>query len=218
MGSSVPPAQRHLRLLISDQRDGRRGEPCGPEVVHVALGPGEWALMLTGGGDSRPAPLAVRDLLNRVMAAQQRPAGRRFLVERAEPAALGGWAGPAVLHHTSAETVMYCRADHITAQAADSLAALGARALEVLRPARAPGESYKLSVVRASHGDLSADLHPAVATVRGLAITVHVCSRVVTHELADAMGTLYTACAERVTYASAGVRPPVLRAGLSDRS
>ena len=204
MGSTVQD-RAHLKLLNGGyQPPGLVADTFRLPVLRVPVGPGEWVLALLMDQPEPSAQLPTRDLLRRLKSSYSDhggypgPAGRRCVVIRARPNALDPGMGPAVLHHSGAETVLYCRADQITPQAAETLAALAARSAEVLGPS-ATKDNCNISVSRLRHRDLSVDLHPAVMTVRGRQVTAHVCSRLITHELAVAIGILCTAYARHVS-------------------
>lgn len=189
-------ARAHLKLVDGDGDRGRFGSP----VVRVPVGPGEWVLALLTDHTGPSAVLPTRELLSRLKCSApsergyQGPAGKQWLVKRVMPTAADPEIGPAVLHHSSDFTVLYCRADLITTHAAESLGGLGAHAARLLGLAATHG-TCQVSVARVRHGDLPTDLHPAVMTMRGRQVTAHVCSRLITRELAAAMSTLCTAYA-----------------------
>src|SRR6202035_4373673 len=147
-------ARAHLTVLHgSGLPADREDRPAGPAVAQITLGPGEWALTLPGEGTPREALLPARDLIRGLQSFHRAPAGKRCAIVRTQPGALASWIGPAVLHHSGAETVLYCPADQITVQAADALAALAARAAEFLRPAAAHA-GCQVSVTRVGHRHL----------------------------------------------------------------
>lgn len=188
-------ARVHLKLIAGSHLTlpGAAGSSGSP-VARIRLGPGAWALMLRGDHTRQPAPFVIRDLLSLLECSDPCPSAERYRITRVRAAALAPSFGPALLHHSSSGTVLHCLADQITAQAAESLAAMAARIAEVVGPA-APGGSRQVSVTRVRHRDLPVDLHPVVTTVRGSQITAHVCSRLITYELAAAMSALGTAYA-----------------------
>jgi len=194
-----------VQLKVLDGITPPAGEPGGPggpgprgsAVALIALDPGEWALVLRENGAQLPAGHAIREMLRGLQALHPVPTGRLWTIARAQPAVLAVGVGPAVLRHSRTETVLYCSADQITTQAAQSLAALAARATELFGPA-APLFGCQVGFDRVRHRDLPVDLHPAVTTVRGSQVTAHVCSRLITYELAVAMGALCTAYAAHV--------------------
>jgi hypothetical protein len=183
-------ARGHLAVLDGSGLPAAvNGRSAGQPVVRVALDRGEWALALLGEDAQRTARRPARDVICGLGECRRHPAGQRYAIARTQPGVLDPWIGPAVLHHSSAGTVLYCPADQITAQAADALAAMAARASEFLRPEAA----CRVSVTRVGHRYLPTALHPAVATVRPSEITAYVCSRLITAELAAAIGLLCTA-------------------------
>jgi hypothetical protein len=176
---------------------GTRADSCGQAVARIALGPGEWVLVLLGGSNEAHPP--AREVIRGLEADSERLAGGRYAITRTQPGVLDPATGPAFLHHSRARTVIYCAADQITAQAADALAALAARAAEFM-PSAADRSVCEASVTCVGHGQLPEALHPAVATVRPSEITAYVCSHLITRELAGALGVLCTAYARRLAH------------------
>jgi hypothetical protein len=141
-------------------------------------------------------PPAIRDVLCGLQSSDPGRPGPRYRITRVQPMAIVPWFGPALLHHTGCQTVLYCRSDQIAPRAAECLAALAAHVAEVVGAAAAPG-SCQLRVARVGHHDLPIGLHPAVTTVRGSQVTAHVCARLLARGLAvvmSAMGDEFSRC------------------------
>lgn len=206
------PARAHLKLLNgNDHSPGISGSPPAKSewpAARVWLGPGEWALV--PGGRPRPlTPSMLRDVLRRLDLSNPDRSGARYQITRVEPAAMPGLLGPALLHHAGSRTVLYCRSDQIAPHAADCLAALATRTVEVAGAAVTQG-SCQVSVTRVRHCDLPAGLHPAVTTACGSQITAHVCSRLITRELTiaiNAIGAGLSNCFAPVTAATPNRTP-----------
>lgn len=177
-------ARVHLKILKGgDYPPGGSGSP----MTRVPLGPGEWALV-PGGHTRLLSPAMIRDVLRGLELSDPIQSGERYRITRVQPAAMAGF-GPALLRHSGSQTVLYCQSDQIAPHAADCLAALAARTAKVIGEAAAEG-SCQVKVARISHRDLPADLHPAVTTVRGSEVTVHICARLIAHDLAAAMSAM----------------------------
>ena len=197
MGSSAR-ARGHLAVLDGSGLPAAvSGRSAVQPVERIALGPGEWAFVLPGDAQ-RTARWPAGDAIRRLGDCRRHPPGQRYAIARTQPGVPASWSGPAVLHHSSAGIVLYCPADQITAQAADALAALAARAAEFLRPEPA----CQVSVMRVGHRDLPTALHPAVLTVRPSEVTAYVCSRLITSEVAAAMGLLCTAYVSHMAHST----------------
>jgi hypothetical protein len=177
--------------MMSDDDAGaqpaeRRAQAPSLVAARRDLAPGEWALVASAG--EPPGPGAVRADL-RSLAAGDWPPSSLMVIRRA---ALPLRLGVAVLHYCHGGTVVYCRPCDITADAADGLALLAARAATLPGPPPAGrGRPRSVSVLLAPCRDGHGPAHLAAAVAGGEATFV-ICDRLITARLAAALTVLGT--------------------------
>ena len=151
--------------------------------MRIPLGLSEWALVVPPSGPRArrasaadlPGPLFVRP-----------PPGQFALVRL--PGPVDPNLGLAVLHYRRGRTRIYCSRDHITARAAWVLSALAGHAFD-----EASGPESNLTVTPLGHSLLPAELHPAASLMSGHRLTCYVCADLITADLAEVLGVLWTA-------------------------
>lgn len=159
-------------------------ETAAGTVVHVALGPSQWALVAQPEGLHllRPPPVPAGPFI--------RPLPREFGLMRI-PWLPDPRLGTAVLLYRHGHTLVYCPEHEITERAASLLSALAGPAIAV-----ALGSGHlepRLTFTRIDHSELPADRrHVASAEVHGSDIVFLVCSRLISATLADTLGLLCT--------------------------
>lgn len=160
-------------------------EAAAGTVVRVALGPSQWALVAQPAGLQllRPPSVPAGPFI--------RPAPGEFALVRI-PWLPDPRLGTAVLIYRHGHTLVYCPEGDITERAASLLSALAAPAIAMALDSGHP--EPRLTVTRIDHSQLPADhRHVASAEVRGCDTEFLVCSGLISAELADTLGLLYTA-------------------------
>jgi hypothetical protein len=207
-GRRKPSARKGLPLTAVP---GPPGTAAARTVIRVDIGRAGWALAVPPAGLQAPPGRAWRRVSSLpcrlTLARVPGPADPRL--------------GLAVLLHRRRETVICCPEDHITRRAAEVLPALAGQAFQDILGAGGPVESLtggtgpSVTVTRVHHCLRPADdRHVASLLACGRDVTIEVCHRLISAELADVLGLLCTAYASALLTAG---RPSAEIPAASDR-
>ena len=177
-------------------------DAAGHTVIHVPLGPSEWALVAVPqpGGPHPPQPSVTGPFIS------PQPGDFTLALLPDRPADPG--LGLAGVHYCRGHTLTYCPAAMITDLAARSLTALGDQAIVTALTSQPRGHDAhrepRIIITPAAHDLLTAgrDLHPAVTRRAGRDVTISVCSNLIDRVLAAILTSLWTAHARHLFHLS----------------
>ena len=192
---------RGLHLSPAAGREHGDGSP--RTIVRILLRPSEWMLMV------RPQGLRVpRTTPANLAGPYVPPLPGRFAIVLVS-GSLGPGLGRAVLHYQRGHTSVYCREDHMEILAACVLPGLAERAIGYAADPEARITVTRISYQQCPEGPLPGEellaggaaeqllagsLHPAYAAIlHHRDVTLHVCSNLISADLAEDLGLLWTA-------------------------
>lgn len=170
------------RQFGSDARAMQRPVRCG-------FAPGDWSLVMTPAG-RLPSPAAAAAARNLTAYFGDTAAG--LVVRRVR---LDERLGLAMVHYRRGAVTVYCDQDHMPRRGAeDAIAAIMNETRGILGAAFADGDLVRVAFRVHEHGFIPAELHDTLPLVLADDVaSFHACACLVSEELADALGYLWTA-------------------------
>lgn len=170
------------RQFGSDSKVMQRPVRCG-------FAPGEWSVVVAAAGQavSAEAAAAAREL-----AARFGDTAAGLVVRRVR---LDKRLGPAMVHYRRGAVTVYCDQDHMPRPGTeDAVAAIMNETRGILGAAIADGDLVRVVFQVQEHGFMPAELHDSPPLfLAGVVASFQVCACLVSEELADALGCLWTA-------------------------
>jgi hypothetical protein len=186
----------HRRAACPGHARDPRGRPHEPRisseaadtVVRVDLGPSEWTMKV-----GSPRQQVLRAAPANLTGPYIPPQPGRFAIALVS-GSLGRGLGRAVLHYQRGDTRIYCRDEHMGILAACILPAHTEKAIGY-----AADPDTRITVTPISYPQFPEDLHPAYTRIlRARDVRLHVCSDLISADLAEDLGLLLTAHARRL--------------------
>jgi hypothetical protein len=191
-------------LRLSPASGPEHGDGATRAIVRILLRPSEWMLMARPQAQRVPRPTPAN-----LAGPYVPPLPGRFAIVLVS-GSLGRGLGRAVLHYQRGDTRIYCRDEHMGILAACILPAHAEKAIGY-----AADPDTRITVTPISYPQFPEGLHPAYTRIlRARDVRLHVCSDLISADLAEDLGLLLTAHARRLSQPGrcgpgARILPPV---------